>query len=162
MLSVSPPCLARCPSTWHTDVERCWALAESWAAGSDPRQPTGIRQLYNCIKYKSDFINASGKIAPFSLNNKSMQLSKHNKRSRHIVAQLLKLNWIQRTWNKCALICIVRMLFFWGSYIMILIMPFPCEHTEAQLRGYSSKWPISNTAYTFKQVTDYNVIKLDM
>lgn len=37
-------------------------------------------------------------------------------------------------------------------------MSFPCEQTETRPRGYKSAWPISNTANSFKQVTEYNQI----
>lgn len=74
----------------------------------------------------------------------------HNKRS--TVAQLLRPKWlfkIYRKWNKCALICIVRMLSFWGRYIIILIMTFSYKQKEIQLSRYKSRCPISNTANSF-------------
>lgn len=44
VLSGSSCCLAKCPSTWHTDAEWCLAFSQSCAAGPDPWQPTGSRQ----------------------------------------------------------------------------------------------------------------------
>lgn len=45
-------------------------------------------------------------------------------------------------------------------------MWFSCPHKEVQLRDHKNKWPISNSANSFKQgcywLHDYNVIRFDM